>query len=212
MRKIAALLLIAAICSAPVYAQLGEAPMPQVAPKENTATLEQTQRWLEGKVNILGYHPYGGGSEKIRKEIFFDGCQFTVVDITGEANQPTAYRMTVWFGSLSDLGEPIDDADIAAIGGNKIYLSNPLYVNEMSPSIRDALRDGDRSTIASLIPEVKKTGDPVRSYLYFGTTDEVMGARIGAAFAHAGKLCRAQDKAKRDAELAKSAKRADEPF
>jgi hypothetical protein len=199
-------------------AQLGEAPLPQVAAQANPATLEETQRWLETKINAQGYYtdpPVTGSPTESyhRWEIFFDGCQYTLALIMGY--KEAADDVRVWYGSLSNLTGQVGRRLIGTAGPDAITVGGDVYTREMGFSREQeiALKDGDRVLLGSVLDRIRKDGArPGDGTLLFGAADEVMEQRIANAFTHAANLCRAQDKAKRDAELAKSTKPANEPF
>lgn len=227
---------VGAVCAWPAYAQLGEAPMPRAAvPAPGGPTLEQTKQWIAGKLQEVGWlkvdkrSTYEGmrfDTYAIRYVVHFpaeDECRFTVaqierVTITGSLSSSSGDRVLPesTTGMLGDLAqEALPGGDIGTVDGNKLLrrVNTMGYTRPEHPKAK-VLLEGSHEEVIPLIavsgtPDNRLTTDRL-SFTALG--DEVLAHRLASAFAHAGKLCRPIEAARRMAERAKSEKKPGELF
>lgn len=216
------LLLCGALGTVPAHAQLGEAPLPRVAEtKKAGASLEDTQRWIVEKLREIGLHANPNSmfpdrpdyKTRYRYEAFFDGCRFSVVSANTNIVDYDAVHFMVYDGSLADLSDDRSKNAITTIAGaKKITAAGKRSFDAIQGPVVTKVMNGDRATIAALLPEQREIAKVFTWMLQFETLDESMQSRLANAFIHAANLCRAQEAANRQAELAKSAKKPNEPF
>ena len=227
---------VGAACALPAYAQLGEAPMPRAAAQaQGGPTLEQTKRWIADKLQEVGWlkvdkrSSYEGmrfDTYAVRYVAHFpaeDECRFNVaqierVNITGGLSSSSGDRVLpeTMDGMLGDLAEEaLPGGDIGTVNGNQLLrrVNTMGYTRPENPKAR-VLLEGSYEDIVPLIavsgkPDTRRATDRM-SFAALG--DEVLANRLASAFAHAGRLCRPIEAARRMTERAKSEKKPGELF
>jgi hypothetical protein len=197
--------LVGLLTASPALAQLGEAPMPQASAKNEGPTLEETQKWIVAKMREMET----GNDGKSRYEASFNSCEFSILETYG------SFGGYLWEGNLKDISDDISSGSLVPIGGSSRFdvLNLPHGITDSATQL--SASSGNIEALRRLFSAAKSLeGDGKRavSMIWLQYAQPGFYGRILNAYVHAGKLCRALEVERRQAQEAATAKKPGEPF
>jgi hypothetical protein len=220
--SIAASLLASSAC----YAQLGEAPMPQVkTPEVSGPSLEETTQWIIDKLkkeNMIPKIKPKGKNDYYYDDISFNGCDMTVIERQDEYQDDTLSHK--WVENLHLI--PLVEVDEDTIRASSFQSSSPPigYVSFNSIGKRPVFHQAYGAVIgngfaseAQMLGYLKTIGTTSQNgyQIVFGreeaslkTAELELAERTANAFKHAVKLCKAKARQEREKAAQEKAEKA----